>query len=145
MEKFDWVVVANGSQARILERSRKQGDIWREIVCLIHPGTRAHGNDSHGNTKSHSISGRRSLVAHQDPKEHHRQIFCKQIADKLEEGSLSHRVGGINIFASSSMMGELLNKIDDGTKKLISKTHQKDLTSLSTSELSKRLLDEFDI
>jgi protein required for attachment to host cells len=145
MEKFDWVVVANGSQARILERSKTETHVWKELACLVHPATRANGNDPHGNTAGHTISGRRGLAPRQEAKDHHRQIFCKQIAEKIEEGTSSNRIEGIVIFASASMLGELLKQLDDGTKKLIVSTHHKDLTSLSTAELMVQFHQEFDL
>lgn len=145
MEKFDWAVVANGSQARILERSKTAARAWRELTCLVHPDTRTHQNDPHGNTVGHTISGRRGLAPRQDAKKHHRQIFCKQIAEKIEEGSSSNRVTGIVIFASAPMLGELLNELEDDTKKLIVAKYQIDLTSLSMTELINRFHQEFDL
>lgn len=145
MKKHDWVVVANSSQARILERSDAQGRPWTEADCLVHPDSRAHGNDTYGKTGGHTISGRPGLAPRQGNKAHQQQIFCKQIADKLGQGVLSGRVNGIVIVAAPAMMGELLKELDDAVRKLIVSRHEKDLTSLSLSELSHRFVEDFNL
>jgi protein required for attachment to host cells len=145
MEKFDWVVVANGSQAKILERSKAEGSDWKEMACLIHPGTKAHDSESQGRLLGHTISGRRGLAPRRVDKKHHRQMFCKQLSEILEEGSLSNRVSGIVIFASPSILGDLLNQLGNGSKKLILATRHKDLTALPVPELINRIHQEFEI
>ncbi len=145
MEKHDWVVVANGSQARIMERSAARGHAWTESDRLLHPESREHGTDTHGKTAGHTISGRPGLAPRQENKEHHRQIFCRQIAEKLHRGVLSGSVSGIVIFAAPTMMGELLKELDEGTRKLIVSHHEKDLTSLPVAELNDRFKKDFNL
>ncbi len=143
MKKFDWVVVANGSQARILEKSISEDSEWKEVACLVHPDARAHGSGTDGKSRHHTISGRRGLAPRQEEKEHHREKFCKQIAEKIKEGSTSNRINELVIFASSPVLGELLHQMKEDTKKLVLSTHSKDLTSLTLPELTKRFREEF--
>ncbi len=143
MDKVDWIVVANGSQAKILEKSHSEATDWTEVERLIYPDIRVHGNKIDGDARGHTISGRRGLAPRQELKEYHHHKFCKLISEKLKEGALSSRVKKITIFASAQVLGELLNQIEDAAKKLISQTHAIDLTALPLHDLNKRFRQEF--
>lgn len=145
MKKYAWVVVANGSRARILEKSRAEETDWTEVACLVNPDARSHGLNTNGNPRSHGIPRGGGLAPRQDEKEHHREKFCRQIAQKIKEGSESNRIHKIVIFASSPVLGELLDKMEEEDKKLVLNTHSKDLTSLSLSALTKRFREEFSL
>ncbi len=142
-KKMDWVVVANGAQARILEKPRADDSEWTEVNCLVYPDARLHGKDIDGKTKGHTIAGRSGLAPHREQKNLHRQKFCKQIAEKLQTESQINLISEITIFASAQILGELLNQMEEHTKKLIVNTYSKDLTSLSLDELTKRFHEDF--
>ncbi len=145
MEKFDWIVVANGSQAKILEKPHAEATDWAEIERLIYPDIRIHGNKLDGDARGHSISGRRGLAPRQELKEYHYQKFCKLISAKLRDGVLTSRVRKITIYAPAQLLGELMKQTEDVVKKLISQTHAIDLTALPIYDLNKRFREEFAI
>ncbi len=143
MGKYDWIVVANGSQAKILEKPHAEASDWKEVERLIYPDIRIHGNKLDGDARGHSISGRRGLAPRQDLKEYHHHKFCSLISEKLKEGALSNRINKITIYASAQVLGELLKQAEDAVKKLINQTHAIDLTALPLRDLNKRLREEF--
>ncbi len=145
MKQVDWIVVANGSQAKILEKPHAEATDWTEVERLIYPDIRVHGSKLDGDARGHSISGRKGLAPRQEIKEYHHQKFCKLISDKLKEGAISARVSKITIFASAQVLGELLKQTDDVAKKLIGETHAIDLTAIPVHDLNKRFREEFSV
>ncbi len=145
MGKFDWIVIANGSQARILEKPHSEAQDWVEVERLLYPDIRVHGNKLDGDTRGHTIAGRRGLAPRQEPREYHHHKFCKLISDKLKEGAVSARIYKITIFASAQVLGELLKQTEEVAKKLIGETHAIDLTAVPMHDLNKRFRKEFSV
>lgn len=143
MGKFYWIVVANGSQAKILEKPHAEAADWKEVERLIYPDIRIHGSKLDGDARGHTISGRRGLAPRQELKEYHHHKFSKLITEKLRDGALSSRINKITIFASAPILGELLKQTEDSTKKLIDQTYAIDLTALPIHDLNKRFHEEF--
>lgn len=143
MDKPIWVIVANGSIARVLEHHRTETGRWTEKECLTHPQSRQHGSGAGHEPPGHSMVGRSGLAPRNDAREHERHAFAQQIAQMLKTAVGAHQIGGLVVFASNPFLGELLGQLDDGSRKLLSASHPLDLTQLSQSELIQRMHGEF--
>lgn len=143
MEKPVWVLVANGSKARVLEQNSTKLEHWTEMECLLHPQSRLHDSSASHDSLAHAIAGRSGLAPRSSPKEHERRVFAKQLADMLGAAVGEHRVGRIVVFASNPFLGELLAHLDDESRKRLADSHALDLTSLGMHELTQRLQSDF--
>ena len=143
MQKPIWVVVANGSMARVLERDPAKPGRWMEKQCLTHPRSRQQGLAAGHEPPGHSMAGRSGLAPRSDAREHERREFAQQLAHAVKTAVGANPTGGLVVFASNPFLGELLGQLDDASRKLLSASHPLDLTRLGQPELIQRLQGEF--
>ena len=84
MDKPIWVVVANGSMARLLERDPAKPQAWVEKECLTHPQSRLQGAEAGQEPAGHSIAGRSGLAPRSEPHAHERRKFAQQVAHAVK-------------------------------------------------------------
>lgn len=141
--KKTWVVVANGSSAKILRALSAKGEL--EVVAeLIHPQSRLRNQDlvtdaqkDHNNAR-HSAphDGERAL-----PKNQQMAQFAHEIAAHLKEGRVRGEFERLIVAASPHFKGLLLEALDAATAKCVDKTLDKDYTHDDLHTLSERLAD----
>lgn len=137
-----WIVIANGSRARLLQRTAP-GEPLTELQDWTHPATRLHPQDLGGPHSQSGIAGRTGLAQRSTPHEHEREAFAKEISEQLMEAVNAHKVGSIALLASNPFLGDLMSHAHGQLQKHLCATHDVDLTSLSLPELEQRLHDEF--
>lgn len=137
-----WIVVANGSRARLLQRDRP-GDPLFEVMDWVHPETRQHTDMQEGEHRTSGIQGRSGLAKRQTVKGHERTQFAQEICRWLDKGVLSHHIGAVAVFASNPFLGELLAQGNGSLQKHLHASHALDLTSLSLPELDHRLQRDY--
>lgn len=143
VKRKDWVIVANGSIARIFQSSPNDEKQWTELECLLHPEGRLHGTDLAAGEIRHSIAGRAGLARRLEPKQHARQEFAQQVSDLLRHHLNLNEIGRLVIFASNPFLGELLGHLDGETQKLLQASYPVDLTHLNLNELMQRFSAEY--
>ncbi|WP_404300724.1 host attachment protein [Alicycliphilus denitrificans] len=143
MDKPIWVIVANGSMARLLERNPAKPEGWVEKECLTHPQSRLHGAEAGQEPSGHSIAGRSGLAPRSEPHDHERRKFAQQVAHAVKGAVGGGQGGALVVFASNPFLGELLDHLDDTTRKWVSASHPLDLTGLGLAELIQRMHGEF--
>lgn len=143
MKRKHWVIVANGSVARILLSSADDKKHWTEKECLLNPEGRLHGTDLAEGEIRHSITGRAGLARRQVPKQHARKEFAQRISDLLRHHLNLSEIGSLVIFSSNPFLGELLGHLDDGTRKLLHSNYPVDLTHLNLNELMQRFTVDY--
>lgn len=145
MTKPIWAIVANGSVARVLERSPAQPAQWTEKECLTHPQSRQQGLGGGHEPPGHSIAGRSGLAPRSDARDHDRHAFAQQVARTVGAAAAAHQISGLVVFASNPFLGDLLGHLDDASRKLVSASHPLDLTSLPLPELVQRMHGDFGV
>jgi protein required for attachment to host cells len=141
MPKPLWILVANASVARCLERASPTAPLVLQ-ANYTHPESRMHTRDletDRGGRTQKDDAGRTSFVPRTDPKEREREEFAREIARALEEGVLAHRCSGIALFASNPFLGELQAQLSHGVRQHITASHALDLTSFEGRELEQRV------
>lgn len=137
-----WIVVANGSRARLLQRDRPGQPLF-EVMDWVHPSTRQHHAPAAGTHRSSGIGGRSGLLTGPPVKDRERAQFARAIGQWLDEGIGQHRVGAIAVFASNPFLGELMSHGHAAWKQHVCASHPLDLTPLGMTELDDRLRREF--
>ena len=136
-----WIVVANGSRARLLQRDRP-GDPLFEVMDWVHPETRQHTDMQEGEHRTSGIQQRSGLATRQPPKDHERAQFAHEICQWLHKGISAHQIGALAVFASNPFLGELLSHGHAALDPLLCTSHALDLTGLSLPELDQRLREQ---
>ena len=115
MADTTWVVVADGSRARIFETPGLKLDL-REIEDLVN-------------------------VAPSGPalSEKEREKFAKTVADHVEQGRLHHRYQRLRFAAEPKFLGMLRKRLSDETRQMIFEDINEDLSALDAREIQAHL------
>lgn len=136
-----YIVAADAARARIFT---DEAGTLREIDTLVHPESQLHTGDLRtggkgeqgggGDTKSQRQTGNVEATA-----DKHASFFATEVADYLnlarKEGKADHFV----IAAEPQFLGALRKKLDNGTRDLVIKEVDKDLSQASEAEITEKL------
>jgi protein required for attachment to host cells len=140
--KSNWVIVANASNARILE---DQGEGALAVLhTFTHPQSRSKGSelstDKAGMEKSDSgFGGGAAFQPRTDVRQKEHAVFARELAAHLEHAALQGAFGSVALFASNPFLGELKSHLGSATQRLVGSTHDLDLTSFGLAELEQRV------
>lgn len=137
-----WIVVANGSRARVLQRFAP-GEPLTELYDWTHPATRLHQADLGGAHSQSGIAGRSGLAERSTPHDHEREAFAREISGRLIEAVDAQKVSSIALLASNPLLGDLLSHAHGQLQKHLCAAHAVDLTGLPLHELQKRLHEDY--
>lgn len=137
-----WIVVANGSRARVLQRDG-QGEPLVEVRDWVHPATRQHRQDLQGGHRQSGMRGRSGLAERQPVKDRERGSFAHEICQWLTQAVNTHQVERIALFSSNPFLGELVGHGQGHLHKHLCATHAVDLTSLPLEQLEQRLRQDY--
>ena len=110
-----WVVVADGSRARIFETQGLKLDL-REIEDLVHV-----------------VPAGRTLS------EKDREKFAKTVADYIEQGRLHQRYQRLRLTVEPKFLGMLRERLSDETHRMIFEEINEDLSTLDAREIEAHL------
>lgn len=133
-----WIVVANGSRARLLQRDHPGAPLV-EVMDWVHPQTRQHIGSSMGAHRTSGTRGRSGLALPQTVKDHERTQFAQEISQWLQKAVDTHGIGAVTVFASNPFLGELMAHANALLQHHVCASHPLDLTNLSLAELDQRL------
>jgi protein required for attachment to host cells len=140
----DWIVVANATRARVLQRER--GKRMTVIKVFSHPEGRSKVSDlvddraGHGSS-DHSYGGA-SYPPRIDAKRREHERFARELGAWLEHSAEQGAYRSLALLASSPFLGELKSELGPAAGKLVTVTHGVDLTAVGPAELEKRILRE---
>ncbi len=137
-----WIVVANGSRARLLQRDR-HGEPLFEVMDWVHPQTRQHLSNPTGDHRTSGIGGRAGLAPRDSSKDHERTQFAQEINQWLSQGVAQQRIGTLAVFASNPFLGDLLSQGNDQLNRHLGVSHALDLTHLTLPELDQLLQQNY--
>lgn len=133
-----WIVVANGSRARVLQRRQHDAPLT-EVKDWVHPATRQHRQDMVGGHRQSGIRGRSGLAERSPFQDRERDAFAGEICQWLEQALHTHEVERIALLSSNPFLGELVSHGQGTLHKHLCATHAVDLTALPLNELEQRL------
>lgn len=142
--KPDWILLANSTRARLLQQER--GPRVTELESFVHPQSRIKTSDLVDDRAGHESTDRSyggtSYQPRTDVKQKEHQRFARELAEFLERQALAGSYRSLAVFASSPFLGELKAELGSATVKLLSGTHDLDLTSVGQAELGRRIAHE---
>jgi protein required for attachment to host cells len=139
--KPHWILIANASQARLLQQ---EPDCPLVVLqSFQHPASRTRssvlGDDERGREASDRAFGGAAYEPRIDEQKKEHLHFARELADVLEQGVRDARYASVTVYASSPFLGELKQALHDGTRRLLSASHDVDLTALGLTEIEQRL------
>ena len=137
-----WLLVANGSEARLFETEARPKTL-KLLQSFEHQESREKGADLNtdraGMYRGDTATGRGtiqgSMAETTDPKEHEMQRFALKLVDVLEQGRTANHFDNLIIASSPKFHGILNQKMNGQLEKLVDRHINKDLTSFSEVEL----------
>jgi len=137
-----WIIVADGSRARLFEASSSSSEIF-ETETLAHPETRLHEQDLTSDLPGRAFDtggeGRHAMGSSVEPKKHEVEEFARQVASHLDKARTDNRFNHLILIAAPAMLGELRNTLSAETKKLVGTEIDKDLTQHSIEDIQQHL------
>ena len=138
----EWVLIANSARARLFERDADNGAM-RELAAFVQPSVRARGSALADDRPGQAMKGaaRTQFEPHTDPHEREQRRFAHELAHRLEEGALAHRMGALMLIASDPFLGMLRAELGHGARALPGRHAARDLTALQGAELEHRVTE----
>ena len=137
-----WIVVANGSRARVFQRE-SEGAPLVEVKDWLHPGTRQHPQDLKGGHRTSGMRGRSGLAERSHPHDHERDAFAHEISQWLTHATNSQAIHRIALLSSHPFLDDLMACAQGAWHQHLCATHAVDLTRLPMAELEQRLRHDY--
>jgi protein required for attachment to host cells len=141
-----WVLVANGSQARIfnLDEPKKNISLVKEFS---HPESRMKTDKLSSDRQGHYMSGGTqgstqgsgSFQEATDPKTYELERFAMELTKTLDEGRAANKFEKVVLVASPHFLGLLKQSMSDQLGKAVSHTIQKDYTAINERDMLDQL------
>ena len=139
--KPTWIVIADGSRARLFEQAQPAGP-WSELRAWVNPASRLRTEslafDQLGRA-SKGQPGATSFAPRTSPRQREHRRFAHELARHLDLGVRSGRCDGLVLIASNSLLGELRQALPVQATKRVRWSAPVDLTSFSGRELQARV------
>lgn len=136
-----WVVVADGSRARIFKTNRSAP--LDELDDFLNPAARQRNrdllSDRPGATTDRKGYALHSNNSDRDPKETEIRRFASELADRLRDARLAGEFERLFLVAPANFLGELRAQLDDGTQHAIVGELSKDLSQLKADRIRSHL------
>lgn len=137
-----YIVVADAARARIFTRDALT---LVEQDSLLHSASRLHagdlvtdrGSDVHESTSNSS----RSSGGESTARTHEELVFAKEVADRLYRARTDNRMEKLILVAPARFLGQLRDKLDAPTAKLVIHSLTKDLTKASLEGIQEAVSD----
>jgi protein required for attachment to host cells len=143
-----WILVADGSRARILENDGP-GKGLHEVAGHVYHGDHAATHeimsDRTGRAYSSVGPGRSAMQPHTDPHRDLKKKFAHQLADVLAADLERKSYDRLVIVAAPSALGDLRAALPDHVRAKVTAEVAKDLTKTPDAELASHLKDVVEI
>jgi protein required for attachment to host cells len=139
--KPTWIVIADGSRARLFEQAQPAGP-WSELRAWVNPATRLRTESLAFDQLGRAAKGQpgaTSFVPRTSPRQREHRRFAHELARHLDLGVRSGRCDGLVLIASNSLLGELRQALPTQATKRVRWSAPVDLTSFSGRELQARV------
>jgi len=142
--KPEWILIANATRARLLQRDPDRP--LTIVKSFMHIAGRSKVSelvdDRAGHDNTDTTYGGAAFTPRMDAKRKEHERFAKELAEHLEHGAQQGAYESLTVFASSPFLGELKAHLGSEASRLLSGTHDVDLTAVGPVELERRIAHE---
>lgn len=133
-----WIVVADSSRARIFTASVLQGP-YAELEDLTHAQSREPARelatDKPGRSYAAHGGHRHAMEQEHDPADHEREVFARQLAERIEHARTAGELNGLVLVAPPAFLGRLRLAISPEAAKLVRGSVDKDLVRADVEDI----------
>ena len=130
-----WILVADGSRARIFRAAGKGKIEQCSEVAIDHPPSREMASDRPGRTFDSQGAGRHAKEPASDPHEHAETEFLRSLAVQLDASHKSKEYDRLVIIAAPRALGTLRKNLSSGVSKSVAEALPHDLTGFTNAAL----------
>lgn len=142
--KPNWFLIANATHARLLQQ--EVGSPMVVLKSFDDPLGRAKvselGSARAGQERTDRGFGGAAYEPRLDAKEKEHLRFARELAEHLEQHAQKGDFRSLVVLSSSPFLGELKVALGPVTQRLLTGTHDVDLTSVGLTELERRIAHE---
>lgn len=137
-----WVLVADGSRARVLEnlgpgKGLHQLPGWHQETDL--PPSHELGTDRPGRSFDSHGTGRHAMESPSDPHRELKRDFAKEIAARLDADLAKGAYDKLVVVAAPATLGDLRDALSPHVKAVVAGELDRDLTRTPTDEIAGHL------
>lgn len=137
-----WIVVMDGSRARVFEAERLPSAL-REVEDLIDPAGRLQeheiGTERPGRSFESVGAARHALSGRTTARQRHRAQFAKRVADRVDEALAQGRFRRLGLIAPPAMLGELRQALSPRCRSRCSLELASDIGQFGRSQIERHL------
>jgi protein required for attachment to host cells len=137
-----WIMVADGSRARLFENARR-GEPLHQLDSFDNPAARMSGRrftTGRPPTVNESVGpARHSIEPHTTLHDKHATRFAKALATTLENGRTAHRFQRLILVAPAKFLGALHECCDKPLRDCVAGEIGRDLVTLGPTQLHERI------
>lgn len=137
-----YIVVADAARARVFTRDALK---LVELDSLVHAANRLHEGDlvtDRGADVHESMStSSRSSGGESTARTHEETIFAKEVAERIYRARVDNTMEKLILVAPPRFLGQLRDKLDGPTTKLVIHSLAKDLSKASLEEIQEAVSD----
>jgi protein required for attachment to host cells len=145
--KQTWIVLANASRARILDREPESGRL-EELADLVHPQSREKTSDLTSDREGHAQKAHgdpghagTAFQPRTEPRQKEHAVFAHEVSRHLEDAVAQGRCEALVLIASDPFLGELKSHLGHAATRVLGATIPRDLTSFSGHDLAHRVTE----
>jgi protein required for attachment to host cells len=142
MTETTWILIADGSRARLFEHQRSLRS-FELVVEEDRPELRDRAlmrdADRPGRVHDSVGQGRHGMQPHTSTDQLNREHFARELVDRLAQAANEHRFGQLLLVAPPTMLGALRSQLGEGLRERVIAEIDKDLTKIPAHELPEHL------
>ena len=134
MAATSWILVADGSRARIFEAGAREERIT-EIADLANPQGKSSDNELASYSPGEGRPGPRTSTQENSSADHTVDLFSKYLARYLEKARTEHRYERVYLIAAPEFLGRLRQDLTAEVRKLVADELDKDISWFNARDI----------
>lgn len=140
--KSDLILIANATHARLFSRESRHARL-EPLATLEHPDSRLRasewGSERPGHGSTDNRPGGVNFAPRIDPQKKKHQEFAHLVSQRLDGALHEEQYERVVLFSSCPFLGELRRQLSPKVKKMVTASHDVDLTAYEATELEQRV------
>lgn len=142
MKTKTWALVANRSQARVMQWLEEPASAWRDVACFTHPEGRLQGREVETGPPPRTVEsdGRRAAIEPREDRETvEAKAFARQLCEFLTHAGHTGEFSQLVLVAPPKVLGLLRDLLPQPVHALVSLELDKDVAMLPVPQLDEWL------
>ena len=142
MSETTWILIADGSRARLFEHQRSRQSfelVFEDDRPELRDRELMRDSDRPGRIHESVGQVRHGMQPHTPADQRIREHFARELVDRLAQGANEHQFGQLLLVAPPTMLGALRSHLGEALRERVIAEIDKDLTKIPAHELPEHL------